>query len=243
VFSIKRIIIQKISLIIIAGLLGLRNNKNESVSKIDTLGILLLVSMILSLLYGLKNIDFFNFSESIKSTSVYPFIITFSVLLPFFVLAEKRAEDPVMNLSYFTNPRIVITFLISFITGIVLMGTIFIPQFSENAMKISTGSGGYFVIILGLFAGVGAPISGKLSDKFGAKSVLLLGFTISLAGSAFLILVTTKYPGLITVIVSLMLIGLGMGFTIGAPLNYMMLEVLYKQGKRQLSSLIIFMIR
>lgn len=210
--------------IIIAGLLVLKNNKNESVSKIDTLGILLLVSMILSLLYGLKNIDFFNFSESIKSTSVYPFIITFAILLPFFVLAEKRAEDPVMNLSYFTNPRIVITFLVSFITGIVLMGTIFIPQFSENAIKISTGSGGYFVIILGLFAGVGAPISGKLSDKFGAKSVLLLGFTISLAGSAFLILVTTKYPGLITVIVSLMLIGLGMGFTIGAPLNYMMLE-------------------
>ncbi|WP_338025706.1 MFS transporter [Clostridium rhizosphaerae] len=210
--------------IIITGLLVLRNNKSESVSKIDTIGILLLICMILSLLYGLKNIDFFNFSESIKSTSVYPFIITFVVLLPFFVLAEKKAEDPVMNLGYFTNPRIVIIFLISFITGIVLMGTIFIPQFSENAMKITSGSGGYFVIILGLFAGVGAPISGRLSDKFGAKKVLIFGFTISLAGSAFLIFVTTRYPGLATVVISLMLIGLGMGFTIGAPLNYMMLE-------------------
>lgn len=210
--------------IIAAGLLVLKNNKSDNVSKIDILGILLLVAMILSLLYGLKNIDFFNFSESIKSTSVYPFIITFAVLLPFFVLAEKKAEDPVMNLSYFTNSRIVITFLISFITGIVLMGTIFIPQFSENAMKVASGSGGYFVIILGLFAGVGAPISGKLSDKFGPKRVLTLGFTISLAGSAFLIFVTTRFPGLLTVVVSLLLIGLGMGFTIGAPLNYMMLE-------------------
>jgi EmrB/QacA subfamily drug resistance transporter len=210
--------------IIIAGLKVLKNNKNESVTKIDTIGILLLVSMILSLLYGLKNIDFFNFSESIKSTSVYPFIIAFTILLPFFVFAEKRAEDPVMNLSYFTNPRIVVTFVISFITGIVLMGTIFIPQFCENAMKISTGSGGYFVIVLGLFAGVGAPMSGKLIDKFGAKKILLLGFTISVSGSAFLVLVTTNYPGLVTVIVSLLLIGLGMGFTIGAPLNYMMLE-------------------
>lgn len=210
--------------IIITGFLVLRNNKSESVSKIDTPGILLLVCMILSLLYGLKNIDFFNFSESIKSTSVYPFIIAFAVLLPFFVLAEKKAEDPVMNLSYFTNSRIIIIFLISFITGIVLMGTIFIPQFSENAMKVASGRGGYFVIILGLFAGVGAPISGKLSDKFGAKKVLLFGFTISLAGSAFLIFVTTSYPGLVTVVVSLLLIGLGMGFTIGAPLNYMMLE-------------------
>lgn len=210
--------------IIIAGLMTLKNNKTENVSKIDTLGILFLVSMILSLLYGLKNIDFFNFSESIKSTAVYPFIIAFVVLLPFFVLAEKKAQDPVMNLSYFTNPRIVVTLVISFITGIILMGVIFVPQFSENAVRISTGGGGYFVIILGLFAGVGAPFSGKLVDKFGAKSILMLGFTISMAGSAFLILVTTKYPGFITVIVSLILIGLGMGFTMGAPLNYMMLE-------------------
>lgn len=210
--------------IIIAGLKVLKNNKNDSVTKIDTIGILLLVTMILSLLYGLKNIDFFNFSESIKSTSVYPFIIAFTILLPFFIFAEKRAEDPVMNLSYFTNPRIVVTFIISFITGIVLMGVIFIPQFCENAMKISTGSGGYFVIILGLFAGVGAPMSGKLIDKFGAKKILLLGFTISVVGSAFLVLVTANYPGLVTVIISLLLFGLGMGFTIGAPLNYMMLE-------------------
>ncbi len=210
--------------IVITGLLVLKNNKTDNVSKIDKLGILLIVSMILSLLYGLKNIDFFNFSESIKDVSVYPFIIIFVLLLPLFILAEKKAQDPVMNLSYFTNPRIVVTFIISFITGILLMGTIFIPQFSENAVKISTGSGGYFVIILGLFAGVGAPMSGKLIDKYGAKSILLLGFSISLIGSAFLILVTTNYPGLVTVVISLLLIGLGMGFTIGAPLNYMMLE-------------------
>ncbi len=210
--------------IVISGFRVLKNNKTGNVSKIDSLGILLIVAMILSLLYGLKNIDFFNFSGSIRNVSVYPYIILFIVLLPLFILAEKRAEDPVMNLGYFTNPRIVVTFIISFITGILLMGTIFIPQFSENAVKISTGSGGYFVIILGLFAGAGAPFSGKLIDKYGAKSVLLLGFTISLSGSAFLILVTANYPGLVTVVISLLLLGLGMGFTIGAPLNYMMLE-------------------
>lgn len=210
--------------IVLTGLWVLKNNKTDNVSKIDNLGILLMVSMILSLLYGLKNIDFFNFIGSIKDVSVYPYIIIFIVLLPLFILAEKRAEDPVMNLGYFTNPRIVITFMISFITGILLMGTIFIPQFSENAVRISTGSGGYFVIILGLFAGAGAPLSGKLIDKYGAKSILLLGFTISLLGSAFLILVATNYPGFLTVVISLVLLGLGMGFTIGAPLNYMMLE-------------------
>ncbi|NTV90507.1 MAG: MFS transporter [Clostridiales bacterium] len=210
--------------IIIAGLLTLPNNKTENVAKIDKLGILLLVAMILSLLYGLKNIDFFDFANTVKSTSVYPFLLGFIVLLPLFIIAEKHAEDPVMNLSFFTDKNIVITLALSFITGIVMMGMVFVPQFSENAVKIASGSGGYFVIILGLFAGVGAPLSGRFIDKYGAKVVLLFGFIVSVIGALFLIFVTSRYPSILTVVICLVLIGLGMGFTIGAPLNYMMLE-------------------
>ncbi|MBP1756676.1 MAG: transporter, partial [Firmicutes bacterium] len=146
--------------IIIAGLIALPNSKAETVKKIDFAGISILTVMILSVLYGLKKIDFFDFTATITSTSVYPFLLVFIVLLPVFIYAEKRAEDPVMNLDYFKNGRIIITLILSFMTGIILMGMIFVPQFSENALKISTGSGGYFVLILGLFAGVGAPVSG-----------------------------------------------------------------------------------
>ena len=86
-------------------------------------------------------------------------MIVFVVLLPIFIIIEKRAEDPVINISYFKNIKIIITLILSFITGIIIMGMIFVPQFAENSMKISSGSGGYFVIILGIFAGFGAPVS------------------------------------------------------------------------------------
>ncbi len=210
--------------ILVAGFLCLSNNRIQDVKKTDILGIFLLTGMVLSLMYGLKNIDFFNFLDTMGATNVYPFLIVFIVLLPLFIIAEKRAEDPVMNLSYFTNSRVLITLILSFVVGIVMMGMIFVPQFSENALKVASGSGGYFVIILGLFAGAGAPMSGKLIDKFGAKLILGLGFLISTVGSLFLVLFATNYPNMITVSVSLILIGLGMGFTIGTPLNYMMLE-------------------
>jgi EmrB/QacA subfamily drug resistance transporter len=210
--------------IIIAGLIALPNSKAESVKKIDIFGISILTLMILSVLYGLKKIDFFDFSASITNPSVYPFLLIFLVLLPVFIFAEKRAEDPVMNLEYFKNVRIIITLILSFMTGVILMGMIFVPQFSENTMKIPTGSGGYFVLILGVFAGVGAPISGKLIDKLGVKIVLGFGFFVSALGSVFLVLVTANYPNMITVFISLMLVGLGIGFTMGTPLNYMMME-------------------
>lgn len=210
--------------IIICGFIFLPNTKIDDVKPIDKWGTLFLVMMILSLLYGLRNIDFFDFVKSFTSTDVYPFLIIFIVLLPFFIFAEKKAADPIMNLEYFREAPIVITLIISFITGVIMMGMVFVPQFAENALRMQQGSGGYFVMVLGIFAGVGAPVSGRLIDRYGPKLIMGAGFLLSIIGSLFLVLITTSYPNLLTVAICLILIGLGMGFTMGTPLNYMMLD-------------------
>jgi len=210
--------------IILAGIFVLPDHKEKAVKKIDGLGTLTIVIMVLSLLYGLKQIDFFNFTNTITSTNAYPFLLIFVVLVPIFILIEKKADDPIINLSYFTNVRIVTTLAVSFASGFVLMGIVFIPQFCENSLKVASGNGGYFTVILGLLSGVSAMLSGKLIDKIGAKLVLLIGFSISIIGALFLIFVAAVNPSMLTVVISLMLLGFGMGFTIGAPVNYMMLE-------------------
>ncbi len=211
-------------LIIVFCFIFLPNHKSEEVKKIDKLGTLVIVAMILSLLYGLKGVDFFNFGATITSTTVYPFLIAFVLMLPLFIIIEKKAEDPILNLAYFTNRQIVITLILSFIVGVSMMGMVFVPQFAENTLKIPTGTGGYFVAILGIFAGVAAPLSGNLIDKMGVKKIFGAGFAISVTGALFLIFVTIPYSSFITVFIGLILIGLGMGFTMGTPLNYMMLQ-------------------
>ena len=210
--------------IILAGVFVLPNHKIKSVKKIDGFGTLVIVAMVLSLLYGLKQIDFFDFANTITTPKAYLFLIAFAVLVPIFIYVEKHAEDPIMNLTYFTSKRIITTLTVAFVSGFVMMGIVFIPQFCENSLKVSSGSGGYFTVILGLLSGVSAMLSGRLIDKIGAKLVLVLGFTITIIGAAFLVLVAAAHPSLATVIISLALLGFGMGFTIGAPVNYMMLE-------------------
>ncbi|PFG16795.1 EmrB/QacA subfamily drug resistance transporter [Propionicimonas paludicola] len=209
--------------IIVAGLILLPNHKAESVAKIDLLGITLLVAMILSLLYGLRNIDFFDLS-SLSSLDVYPFLLAFVLLAPVFVLAERRAADPVLNLGYFTDFAIGVTLLLALLSGVILMGVIFVPQFAENALRIPTGQGGYFVIILGLFSGIGAPLSGTLTDKFGPKVVLGFGVITSAIAAAVGAWWAIPSPSWWSVCITLALMGLGLGFTIGSPLNYMMLD-------------------
>lgn len=210
--------------VIILGVMKLPLHRPGDSKKIDFLGTLIIVTMIVSFLYGLKNIDFFNFSETIKNTNVYPFLLAFVILLPIFILIERKAQDPVLNLTYFTDPQILITLIVATFVGICMMGMIFVPQFSENALHIKSGSGGYFVTILGIFTGIGAPTSGKLVDKYGPKKVLMGGFFISLLGALFLAFIASQVSNLLTVIVSLALIGSGLGFVMGSPLNYMMLS-------------------
>ena len=211
-------------LIIAFGIFLLPSSRGETVRRIDYAGIPVLTAMVLSLLYGLRNVDFFDFAHSLAQNDVYPFLLLFVALLPVLLLVERRAEDPVLALSYFTDRRTLIPLVLSFFVGVMMMGMVFVPQFSENSLHIPSGSGGYFVAVLGLFAGLSGPLSGTLVDRFGPRRILGTGFLITLGGVLFLNLVTIPTPSWASVLVSLAVIGLGLGFTMGTPLNYMMLQ-------------------
>ena len=212
------------ALIIIGGIAVIPNHKSETVYKIDKIGTLLMTVIILSLLYGLKNIDFFDFLPSLAHKDVWPFLLFGAALIPLFVFFEKRAEDPIFHIEYMKNSQIMVTLGCGLLAGCSMMGMIFIPQFAENCMKIPSGDGGYFVIILGLMAGAVSPISGKLIDRFGSKPVLGAGFVVSIIGSLYLAFVTINFINIFNVVVCLLLIGLGLGLIMGTPLNYMMLR-------------------
>lgn len=210
--------------IVIAGIIVLPNNRAEETKAMDKLGTLLMTLIILALLYGLKNLDFFDFIPSFTSLKVWPFILGSVLLIPLFVKVERKAEDPIFHIEYASNRQIMVTLLLGIVVGCSMMGMIFIPQFSENCLKIPSGSGGYFVIILGFCSGGASMMSGKMIDKRGAKPVMALGFITTIIGCLYLSFIAVKFVNLFNVVISLVIIGFGLGLTMGTPLNYMMLQ-------------------
>lgn len=188
----------------------------------DVKGSVILSIMILSLMYGLTNLKFYDFKATITNLDVYPFLIIFVLLIPVFIFIENKAEDPVLNLKYFKDRDIVITLIISFIVGCGLMGIVFVPQFGENVLKIKTGSGGYLVTLMAIFSGIAAPFGGKLVDKYSAKLILIMGFLSTIIGTITLALFAAKTSSSVALFIGLAFMGLGMGFTMGTPLNYLM---------------------
>lgn len=219
-----------ISIIIIFLSFKVPNTKTSDKLPIDFSGILVVTGVLLSLMYALTNLDFFKFTTSIKQTNVYPYLIIFVILIPVFIYIENNAKDPVVNLNYFKNPQIALTLLISLIVGIGMMSMVFVPQFTENVLRLKAGKGGYFITILSIASGIAAPISGKLIDKFSAKISLCIGFICTIIGMAYSAFITASVHGTTAnVLIGLIFIGFGVGFTMGAPLNYLMLSYVNPQ--------------
>lgn len=213
-----------ISIIIILLSQNMQDIHEHEKAALDLAGALIIAAVIASLLYGLTNLDFFHLGSSLRDPNVYPYLLGFIVLLPILVAVENRAADPVLHIKYFKNGKMVLVFIIAFITGVGMMGTVFIPQFAENVLKIKAGTGGYLITLLAVFSGVSAPLSGRLLDKKGAPLVLGIGFACILTGSLVLGYVATSTLNFITVLGGLALVGFGIGFTMGSPLNYLVLQ-------------------
>ena len=197
---------------------------DESHAKMDVAGSVLFALYKLLLLLGLKNIDFASFGTSATQPSVLAPLLAAIAAIVAFRSVEQRAEDPVFHLEYFRSRPIVVTMVVSFFIGCFVISLVLVPELAEYAMGDPIGSGGFYVLAIGLTSFITTPIGGKLIDKLGPKPVLITGLAISTAGLAYLALIAVTAPSFATFVIGLAIVGAGMGMSMGAPTNYMILE-------------------
>lgn len=219
-----------IALLILLLSRSIPNTPPAEKSPIDLLGAVLLAGFVGSLMYALTNLNFFDFQASITSLSVWPYLVIAAFIFPFLIWRELKATDPIVNIRLFSEKDMVFILAVAFITGVGLMGMVFVPQFAENTLKIPSGNGGYLVTLLAVFSGFSAPISGKLLDKKGGAFVLRIGFVSIIIGTLVLALFASKSLAWPQVILGLAFMGIGVGFTMGAPLNYLVLNKATKEN-------------
>ncbi len=197
---------------------------DESHAKMDVAGSVLFALFILLLLLGLKNIDFASFGTSATQPSVLAPLLAAIAAIVAFRSVEQRAEDPVFHLEYFRSRPIVVTMVVSFFIGCFVISLVLVPELAEYAMGDPIGSGGFYVLAIGLTSFITTPIGGKLIDKLGPKPVLITGLAISTAGLAYLALIAVTAPSFATFVIGLAIVGAGMGMSMSSPTNYMILE-------------------
>lgn len=208
------------------GIWALPKETQDSSRRLDLPGILVLVVMTTSILWAFQNLDFTQIGESVKDRNVWVALVVFLILLPLFWVIEHRVADPIINFKYFGNINVGSTLLMGAVAGILMMTVMFIPQFAENCLRLPSGAGGYPTIIIGVGSAIGSPISGRLTDRFGPRRILGVGTAISTIAGIMLIFWASPHPGIISTSLSIFVMGLGLGFLMGAPLTYLILHLI-----------------
>lgn len=208
------------------GIWALPKETQDSSRKLDLPGILVLVVMTTSILWAFQNLDFTQIGESLKDRNVWVALVVFLILMPLFWVIEHRVADPIINFKYFGNINVGSTLLMGAVAGILMMTVMFIPQFAENCLRLPSGAGGYPTIIIGVGSAIGSPISGRLTDRFGPRRILGVGTAISTIAGIMLIFWASPHPGIISTSLSIFVMGLGLGFLMGAPLTYLILHLI-----------------
>lgn len=139
-----------------------------------------------------------------------------------FVYVEKRSDQPMLDLSLFKQRQLSIAYLSNFLNGIargsVMILMIFFFQIIWGKSPLEAG------IMLTPFAlamMVSAPISGRLSDIYGARGLSSLGLGVSSLGLLGLTQLQYNTPGGV-IILWMSLMGLGSGFFFSPNTNAIM---------------------
>ena len=177
----------------------LKSNTTAESGKMDFAGSVLFIVQVLMLLLGLKGLDFFNLKESIVQPTVWIPLVLAVVLMVVFLLVEKRASDPVFHIEFVHSRPIVVTMIASFFIGCIIIAMMLVPEYAEYIMDAPEGSGGYYMLAIGITSMIGPPLGGKLVDKFGPKIVLISGLLLMVVSYLFLAFYVSTSPSAIEV--------------------------------------------
>lgn len=203
-----------IALVILLFISRYRSEQETSKKTIDGFGIAALSLLIASMMLA------------ITEKSLWLALIAI-VLLPILIMVERKQADPIVKLSYFTKSSTLLLLIASLASGFVMATAInMLPYYAETLLDIHKGNSGLTVMPMAVASMVASLLAGYMSDRIGAKRVLLVGFVITLIGAAALALGTESLP---LFVLTILIMGFGVGIVIGAPLNVMVLQAVGMQ--------------
>lgn len=113
-----------------------------------------------------------------------------AALLILFVVRERSARHPLVNIALLRNSAFVYANLGAMALGLALFGsTYLVPLFVQTALDFSATEAGLLMLPAGIVLGITFPLAGRLADRRSARSLVVFGITM-FAASAILFAVS-----------------------------------------------------
>jgi DHA2 family methylenomycin A resistance protein-like MFS transporter len=129
-----------------------------------------------------------------------------------FVIAERRAADPLLPLALFRRPAFVTANAVAGVMNLTTLGLLFVVTLYLQDVR-HDGALWAGIVLLPLFAplSVLAPVGGRVVARRGARLPMLVGLVLAAAGVALLAL-SDATSGYLTLLPAVLLWGVGLAF-------------------------------
>lgn len=179
----------------------------DSTERFDVAGALTFMAGLVALLLGLNQGHAWGWT----SPAILALLAAAVVLLGAFLLVERRAPSPMLDLSLFRARVFSASTASAVFNYICLYSVLFLlPFYLIQARGLDPAQAGLILTAQPVIMAIAAPISGTLSDRIGARFLSTPGMVIMAAGLFLLSRVGPESP-LSNVAIGLAVVGLGTG--------------------------------
>lgn len=194
--------------VLLIGFFMLNDKKDKVDIRLDVFSVLLSSVGFGGLLYGCSSAG----SKGWDSPQVYLTLTAGVISLVWFILRQLKMERPMLNFSIFKYPMFALSSAISMVVTMAMFsGMLLLPIYVQTLRGISPLDAGLMMLPGAILMAVMSPITGKLFDKFGGRSLAIIGLTITVVTSYYFSKLTldTTYTELI-ILYSLRMFGMSM---------------------------------
>ncbi len=174
----------------------------------DKVGAFLSIIGLITLVIGILSLN------SSYTNYALIFIVGAIILLTLFVYYERKREYPLLDVSILKTRNLLLGTIIRILISIIMAGAIFsISIFLQTVMKTDSFTTGLTLLPVTIGMLIFAISAPKLASKRKRKSVIALGFIISIMGILLLNTEFGIYTKLIDIVPGLFLLGAGLGLS------------------------------
>jgi EmrB/QacA subfamily drug resistance transporter len=184
------------------------------VHSFDIVGVVLATVGLVGLVYGL--IESQNYGWGAASLIIVGAVI----VLVAFVLWERRHPEPLVPLTLFRTRNFSIATAVTLITNFALYGLVLIFVIeTQSVLGMSPLMGGVAVLPMSITLAILAPIGGRIADRVGGRTMLVIGLALFAIGTLGVAFLPTPASTANVYLFPLIVIGIGMGMSLAPSVS------------------------
>jgi EmrB/QacA subfamily drug resistance transporter len=161
----------------------LRNITPNRDVKIDLFSLVLSSIGFGGLLYGFSSAGERGWTDPI----VYGTILIGAVALTSFIVRQIRMDEPMLDFKIYKHPMFALSSAISVVLSIAMFSAMILtPLYVQSVRGISPFHAGILMLPGAVLMGIMSPITGRLFDKYGARTMAILGLLITIITTFYL---------------------------------------------------------